>query len=458
MTNIDHAVTVSPLSGAASSVTFPAAPPTERDEAIMAQADSREWPAYLQDVCELLWPPPDRVTLDGIGSGSQQPFAGPASHAPRRHREHEFMLISGPGRPPLLVPTVPRLAASAVRHFSRSGSLSARLAIRALSAGLASGLGTSVIRGRIRVAEAPQPDNIESYLRNVMSRELRVSMFIGRPRANRKPVLQLLSPTGEPVGYVKIGINSLTRDLVRTEHDALVRLGRADLTEIKVAPVLHYGQWHGLDVLVLGALPAWQRSRPAPAARLVAAMSEIARVDGLRRAELASSTYLRQLRLRLADADAGANRTALQHALDSLAERAGDTVLSYGAWHGDWSPWNMATTQGGMLVWDWERYDPDAPLGFDALHHWMQVQIGPGHGDPLTTASACIEHAALVTAPFGIEAPQARLTAALYLADLSVRYLVDRQAKAGARHGDPGEWLIPALASEVARLPLGVAR
>ena len=51
----------------------------------------------------------------------------------------------------------------------------------------------------------------------------------------------------------------------------------------------------------------------------------------------------------------------------------------------------------------------------------------------------------------GIEPARARLTAALYLADVATRYLVDRQAAAGAPLGAPGTWLIPALVGEMAR-------
>ena len=407
----------------------------------MSARARREGPAYLREVCELLWPPPTVITLSGDSPGSSPP--GRAGDEAEQRHDHEFMLISGLGRPPLIVPAAPRLAAAAIRHFSRSGSRSARLAVRAVSAGLASGLGAAVARGRIRVTEPPRADTIESHLASVLSQELRLSMFLGRPRANRKPVLQLLSPSGDPVGYAKIGINQLTRDLVHTEHEALTRVARVGLTQLTAPPVLHYGDWHGLSVLVLGALPAWTRSRPVPAGRLAAAMSEVARMDGLRQAPLAGSAYLRELRLRLARADEGPSQMALQQVLDTLEALAGDTVLTFGAWHGDWSPWNMVTTQRGILVWDWERFGSDVPLGFDALHHWMQGEIGPGHGDARGAAASCLGHAAVLTAPFGAGAEQARLTAALYLADLATRYLVDRQAKAGARHGDPGEWLIP---------------
>ena len=42
--------------------------------------------------------------------------------------------------------------------------------------------------------------------------------------------------------------------------------------------------------------------------------------------------------------------------------------------------------------------------------------------------------------------------ALLYLAELSTRYLSDRQAEAGARLGRPGAWLIPAIEETMKRL------
>ena len=57
-----------------------------------------------------------------------------------------------------------------------------------------------------------------------------VSLRIGPPRANRKPVLELLSPGGEVLGFAKVGVTGLTRELVRAEAAALDVLGagRAD--------------------------------------------------------------------------------------------------------------------------------------------------------------------------------------------------------------------------------------
>jgi hypothetical protein len=44
------------------------------------------------------------------------------------------------------------------------------------------------------------------------------------------------------------------------------------------------------------------------------------------------------------------------------------------------------------------------------------------------------------------------VVALLYLAELSTRYLADRQAEAGARLGRPGTWLIPAIKETMTRL------
>jgi hypothetical protein len=221
---------------------------------------------------------------------------------------------------------------------------------------------------------------------------------------------------------------------------------------------MHYGEWKGLEVLVLTALPVWQRRTRIPDGNLAAAMAEVARVDGLTSGPLAASSYIRRLAARLAEADESPDRAELLNVLHALVARSGGVQLTYGAWHGDWSPWNMTATQDGLLVWDWERFTCDVPLGFDALHHWLQTEIGPRRHDSNAAAAGCIERAAQLLAPFGVDDARAQLTAALYMSDLATRYLVDRQARAGARLGDPGTWLIPTITREVPRLPLHAAR
>src|SRR6266571_1599951 len=358
----------------------PGAPP-------LRLADDWERLAYLREVCELLWPPTAEMTLYGGAHGWPQ-LTGAARPRARggngRPEGRDFVLIPGVRHPRLLVPAVPRAAAAALRQYGQPRSWPARMGVAAFALGLASGLGGTLLGVRVRVTAPPEAESVESYLKSVLSPDIRVSIRLGPARANRKPVLQLHTTSGEAAGFVKIGFNALTRDLVRAEAASLTWLERTGLAGISVPRVLHHDQWHGMDMLVLSAT--------------------------------------------------------------GLA-----TGLTFGAWHGDWSPWNMASTTGGLLVWDWERFAPGVPLGFDALHYWLQSEVGPQHRDPLEAAHDCLAHAAGLLAPFGIEATQARLTAALYLADVATRYLVDRQAQAGAPLGAPGTWLIPALVAEVAQ-------
>ena len=48
-----------------------------------------------------------------------------------------------------------------------------------------------------------------------------MSLYLSPARANRKPVLQLLTPQGQAAGFAKIGTNQLTRELVTAEYEAL---------------------------------------------------------------------------------------------------------------------------------------------------------------------------------------------------------------------------------------------
>jgi Phosphotransferase enzyme family len=406
---------------------------------------------YLREVCGLLWPSPATVTV-GRARHHGVAVSRATRERRRRAREREFILLLGRRRPRLLIPAAPAAGAAAVRSYGEPGSATARLGARALALALASGVGGTVLRSRVRVHAPQGSSTIESHLRGALQRDVRVSLYLGPARANRKPVVQILTPKGQPVGFAKIGSSALTRTLVHAERGALARLAEAGLSDVTVPQVLHYGEWRGMNVLVLSTLPVWLRRRQVTAARLTAAMISVAGVGGHRREPLAESPYWQRLTERLSAADAGADRDTLLGALDTLCEHAGDAPLTMGSWHGDWTPWNMASTRGGLLVWDWERFTGGVPLGFDALHYRLQKDVVPGHREPQAAAARCLEGAPATLAAFGVDAGEARVTGTLYLAELATRYLADRQAEAGALLGAPGTWLIPAITEQVKRL------
>jgi hypothetical protein len=391
----------------------------------------------------VLWPPPASASL--------------TRGRPGRGRERDFIVLPSARRPRLLVPSGRRASAAAVRRYGEPGSFTAWSGSRALALALAAGGARVGLGGRLRVSAGRATGSagsgagtIEAYLHSVFGYEVLISTHLGTARANRKPVLQLLTPRGETAGFAKVSVNPLTRDLIRAERAALDTLAAEDFRELTVPRVLHHGQWQGREVLIMTALPVWRRRKALRPGQLIAAMTELAAVGGRSRGPLAGSDYLARLRSRLAASQAGPDRTALSDALDTLA--AAGAELSFGAWHGDWTGWNMASTADGLLVWDWERFAPGVPAGFDSLHYRLQSDVVRRRRPPRQAAADCVRNAPGWLAPLGVATAEAPTVAILYLAELSARYLADRQAEAGARLGQPGTWLIPTIEEAMRKL------
>ena len=398
---------------------------TAGDAALRAQ--------YLAEVLALLYPAPCDTT-----GGTGEPIA-------------EYVVVPDARRPRLLVPNTSRkVAAAAVRRYAEPQSRGARLKRDAVVAALRTGASGVLLRDRIKIT-GPAAESIDGHLRTELGRDLAVSIHIGPARANRKPVLQLISPDGETFGFGKLGTGPLTQRLVKAETNSLNVLGTVGLTKLTVPKVLHAGQWRGLQVLIQSALPVWLPRAPLTERRLTAAMLDIAGCCGFHTGTLVGSAYWAELRGRLAGVSDRAEGAALASAAEMLAHHAGDRNLRYGAWHGDWAPWNMANLADALLVWDWERFATGVPVGFDAVHHDLQRRI-QATDDAAGAVEATVRKAGELLKPFGVDTQAHELTALLYLVDLAARYLTDRQAEAGARLGVLGTWLLPVLIRRVEEL------
>jgi hypothetical protein len=398
---------------------------TAGDAALRAQ--------YLAEVLALLYPAPCDTT-----GGAGEPIA-------------EYVVVPDARRPRLLVPNTSRkVASAAVRRYAEPQSRGARLKRDAVVAALRTGASSVLLRDRITIT-GPAAESIDGHLRAELGRDLAVSIHIGPARANRKPVLQLISPDGETFGFGKLGTGPLTQRLVKAETNSLNVLGTVGLTKLTVPKVLHAGQWRGLQVLIQSALPVWLPRAPLTERRLTAAMLDIAGCCGFHTGTLVGSAYWAELRGRLAGVSDRAEGAALASAAEMLAHHAGDRNLRYGAWHGDWAPWNMANLADALLVWDWERFATGVPVGFDAVHHELQRRI-QATDDAADAVEATVRKAAELLKPFGVDTQAHELTALLYLVDLAARYLTDRQAEAGARLGVLGTWLLPVLIRRVEEL------
>ena len=402
---------------------------------------------HLGEVCAVLWPSPATASLAAAAATGRGIGTSPGAD------QHDLLVLPSASRPRLVVPASGRAAAAALRRYGEPGSIAARAGRQALALALRGGAGAAGLGGRLRVRVPAGADTIETYLTDVLGREVLISTHLSAARANRKPVLQLLTARGETTGFAKVSVNPLTRELIQAERVALDALAAANLRTLTVPRVLHHGRWQGREVLVMDALPTWRRRRALRSGQLTAAMAELAGVPGLSRGPLTGSAFLARLTARLDTVPAGADRDALAAVLGALTT-AGipGAELGFGAWHGDWTGWNMASVAGELLVWDWERFTRSVPYGFDALHYRLQTAVVGRRQPPAAAAAACARSAPVTLAPFGVPPDEARLTGVLYLTELSVRYLADRQDEAGARLGRPGTWLIPAIAEAMRNL------
>jgi hypothetical protein len=173
------------------------------------------------------------------------------------------------------------------------------------------------------------------------------------------------------------------------------------------------------------------------------AMLEVASVTGVSDVPLRDHPYLGQLADRVVRLSASTSATALADAVRAT-ESAADVAVRFGAWHGDWTPWNMAQGEDEVLVWDWEHFEAGVPLGYDVLHHHVVTGARDGLSPDQAFARAWSEAPRLL-AGFQDGPREARLVVRLYALDIAARYLRDGEAEGDTRLGDVRRWLLPTL-------------
>lgn len=321
---------------------------------------------YLRWLAPLLWPDPCETVIGGRVPGDGRVVIG------------RYLLIPHADRPRLLVPAGRRAGAAAVGGFNPARSPRARALSGVLSTALRGGA-ARLLRRRHLTVYAPreaEPATIETHLSRRLGTPVVIGLHIGPARANRKPVAQLLTPDGRIAGYAKIGVNELTGALVRDEAAALRRLADTALPGVRVPEVRYAGTWRDLEIVALSPLPVGGAHVPLTAKRVTATVAAIASATGRSTAPARTSRYRSELREQAARC-ADPRAAPILAALDELADHGehGDAELPFGCWHGDLTRWNLAAGPDEVLVWDWERFATGVPVGFDALHFFVQDEV-----------------------------------------------------------------------------------
>jgi hypothetical protein len=111
----------------------------------------------------------------------------------------------------------------------------------------------------------------------------------------------------------------------------------------------------------------------------------------------------------------------------------------------------MARAGSRVLLWDWEHFGEDVPVGFDLVHYLAQeLRVASGTGPAeearwLTLAADGLER------HVGLGSQARDLVVAAYLLDVNLRFLLDRQDTPQAGEQRRG-WGLDLLRRQVAGL------
>lgn len=374
----------------------------------------------------------DRARLDGLLADLSSIYPGSAVTTGRLRTDasaRSFRLLPSRRRPRVLLPVgCAGAARRAVLVGSANDGARDTMLRRATAAVAAGPLGRAVFPGTVSVRPVGT-DSLETHLAAQVGASIRLSIHGGAARANAKPVVGVHRVDGAEVGFCKVGVTTLASLLVAQEVAALRRLAGAQLRSLTVPVLVHAGSWHGCEIALLSALRGDRgRGKMLP----VAAMREVAGVAGTRVRSLRDSPWAAAVHERSAAA-APEVTARVRRTLERLVERDGDESLVHGAAHGDWGPWNMSWSGDRALVWDWERFALDQPIGIDAVHFTAHARLRRV-GD-LRAAVAALHDAETAVcsvlrdwpgpAPSAAPGSAARTVVDAYLLDVACRFAVD---------------------------------
>jgi hypothetical protein len=264
-------------------------------------------------------------------------------------------------------------------------------------------------------------DPLRHVIAEAVGEGVELACAVRPPGPFRKPVLQVVGSHGV-VAYAKVAWNTVTAANVAAEHRALVALAaEADPALSGPEPIAMLDH-RGYPVLLTRPMPdALRRFDSARDALDPAIARLVGRLAAPSAGEDPIGGRLRS-RLRATTGNSlGLIGSEVAVLVDAIGSRAAQ--LPAGAWHGDWSPWNLGWVQQRLWAWDWEYCRTDVPIGLDVPHFAFQRRF-IGAREPLERAFAeARDTTAEPLARLGYSPVDRATIHAVHVAELAIRYL-----------------------------------
>ena len=279
-----------------------------------------------------------------------------------------FLHLTLPDGRGYLLPVTPRRTAEQALSLYTPQKSKARIAKNLLRLGLKIGIARCLLpKVRLDFAE------LRSWLVEIFGhRDIEMAVSLGVSGSHRKPVLQVLTRTGEVLGYVKVGWNETTKQLVRNEAQTLAIL--QDLVLSFATPqLLYFGELGDKVLCVQGPPPSGVHSAPGQlTTEYIKVLCTLAEM-GVRWQYLEETTFWQRIINRAQKVQHLYWRHLLLKAISEVKEQwKGEKIPLHFA-HGDFTPWNAFWVNGQLYLYDWEYAQKEAPAGYDLFHFMVRT-------------------------------------------------------------------------------------
>jgi hypothetical protein len=257
------------------------------------------------------------------------------------------------------------VAAAALRMYAAY-----RIAARLLRVGaqLATRLRLPFWYGDKLVIASREPFPLERALAEPFEEaNIRLAFSSGTAGPARKPLIQILRPSGDILGYAKLGINQTTHRLVRNEGKILRSLNEDPRAASAVPKLLLEDEVCGRPVAVQSPLCG----RPGPIESTSVHDRFLASLQGQQCRPVTASQLFGNIERRVAVL---ADRPPiLRIALDGVRPILERLSMPSTIVHGDFAPWNLRIQGRQVRAFDWEYGELDGIPLVDDLHHALQA-------------------------------------------------------------------------------------
>ncbi len=260
------------------------------------------------------------------------------------------------------------------------------------------------------------------------------AMSLGRQAAVRKLTVQVMRPSGDILGYIKLPLCAAAIERVRNEARIVEQLWSFPTLRPHIPRVLYSGNWNGTYVVFQSPLegergPAIFNSMHE---RFFRALRDVgcAEIPGQTVINAVAAKWEKAVR-HLGGEWKEIGEELLRRSTRDLQRK----TLRCGVMHGDFTPWNTRVRQEQLLLFDWESADWESPISWDIFHFRVLVAY-------------CFRKNKNLQIP--VHEPSERISFMLFLLSSVCRFLEEENHEAIVLHkqllrkclsmGDSGDW------------------